>query len=473
LFIHALFHYVQRALKAGKLTVLMTTNNTTKIATPTQNADQFILEGGVPLRGIVDLKGAKNAVPKCMVAALLSRESSTLYNVPLIDDVSIASEMIAELGGHVEEPEPGTLIVHSPKLHAIEPGRLKEIAGRGRIPILFAGPLLHRTGEALVPELGGCKIGKRPVNFHLNILRQLGAVVTEVPKGYHITAPNGLTGARITLPYPSVGATEQALLAGVLADGITEIRNAAVEPEIIDLVTLLQKMGALITVDVNRAITIEGVTRLSAFEHIVIPDRIEAASWACAAASTDGEIFVRGARQLDMLTFLNTFQKVGGGFSVQNDGITFWRQRQLQSTVLETDVHPGFMTDWQQPFVVLLTQARGASIIHETVYEERFGFTDALVKMGAHIQLYTKCLGNNTRCRFNNHKNWHSAVIVGETPLKGSDIIIPDLRAGFSYVIAALTAKGKSRLSHISMIGRGYERFEEKLANLGANINNA
>lgn len=451
----------------------MSQNKIISPASRTQQKDQFILEGGAPLRGIIDLKGAKNAVPKCMVAALLSNQPSTLYNVPLIEDVRVASEMISELGGYVEEPSPGTLVIHSPKLHAIEPRRLKEIAGKGRIPILFAGPLLHRTGEALVPELGGCKIGTRPVNFHLNILKQLGATITEVPKGYHITAPNGLTGARIMLPYPSVGATEQALLASVLARDVTEIRNAAVEPEIIDLVTLLQKMGALITVDVNRSITVEGVQSLSAYEHTVIPDRIEAASWGCAAAATNGEIFVRGARQLDMLTFLNTFQKAGGGFSVQNDGITFWRENQLKSTVIETDVHPGFMTDWQQPFVVLLTQAKGASIIHETVYEERFGFTDALVKMGAHIQLYTKCLGGNTRCRFNNYKNWHSAVIVGKTPLKGANISIPDLRAGFSYVIAALAANGKSRLEHISMIGRGYERFEEKLANLGAKINNA
>lgn len=435
--------------------------------------DELILEGGAPLSGVVNLKGAKNSVSKCMVAALLSSEPSTLFNVPLVDDVRIVAEMISELGGSVEEPEPGTLVIHSPTLRSIEPSRLKRIAGKGRIPILFAGPLLHRTGEALVPEPGGCNIGKRPVNFHLNALRQLGVRVTEVPNGYHLTAPENLQGARIHLPYPSVGATEQALLASVLADGHTEIVNAAVEPEIIDLVALLQKMGARITIGVNRSITITGVKRLTGFQHSVLPDRIEAASWAVAAALTDGEIFVRGARQLDMLTFLDTFQRVGGGFDVRDDGITFWRKHPLESLTLETDVHPGFMTDWQQPFVILLTQAEGVSIIHETVYEDRFGFTDALTRMGAHIQLYTDCLGNNTRCRFTGHANFHSAVIVGKTPLTGADIVVPDLRAGFSYVIAALAAKGKSRVRNIGMIERGYERFEEKLANLGAKINNA
>jgi UDP-N-acetylglucosamine 1-carboxyvinyltransferase len=260
------------------------------------------------------------------------------------------------------------------------------------------------------------------------------------------------------------------LLAAVQADGKTELSGAAIEPEIMDLVAVLQKMGALISVDVDRTIRIEGVESLKGYTHTSLTDRIEAASWASAALATHGDIFVKGADQDDMMTFLNVFRRIGGEFDVTDDGIRFWHPGgDLKPVAIETDVHPGFMTDWQQPLVVALTQAKGLSIVHETVYENRFGFTKPLVQMGATIQLYKECLGS-LPCRFQQRNFEHSAVIFGPTPLEGQDIDVPDLRGGFSHLIAALTAKGESTIHGISLIDRGYADFRGKLRALGAEI---
>lgn len=430
--------------------------------------DSLIITGGKALSGEVCVRGAKNAVTKIMVAALLSEQPSTLSNVADIEDVRVVSKMIELVGGKVETVSDGTIKITPTKLNQADPNKLHEIAGTSRIPILFAGPLLHRLCEAKLPTLGGCEIGPRPIDFHLKSLETMGAQVSEDAKAISIAATS-LKGAKITLSYPSVGATEQVLLASVLAEGVTELRNAAVEPEIIDLCCVLQKMGAIIEIGTNRTIHIQGVKKLHGFTHHVLTDRIEVASWACVAAATDGKIKVLGASQEPMMTFLNAFRRVGGEFSVNGEGITFWRGRKLTSISLETDVHPGFMTDWQQPFVVLLTQAEGSSTVHETVYEDRFGFTKTLNKMGARIQLYQECLGG-THCRFENSNHLHSAVISGPTKLHGAKIAVPDLRAGFSYVVAALVADGTTEISGIKTIKRGYEKFEDKLRAINADI---
>ena len=343
-------------------------------------------------------------------------------------------------------------------------------AGDSRIPILFCGPLMHAIGEAFIPDLGGCKIGDRPIDYHLAVLRNFGAVVDKRPGGISISAPKGLHGAKLELPYPSVGATEQVLLTAVKAEGITELKGAAVEPEIHDLIAVLQKMGAIITVQTDRTIRIEGVSEMRGYNHIALPDRNESASWASAALATRGDIYVRGAEQRDLTAFLNTYRKIGGEFDVVDDGIRFWHAGgDLNPLVLETDVHPGFMTDWQQPLVVALTQAKGVSIVHETVYENRFGFTDALVRMGASIQLHRECLGS-VPCRFGQRNFLHSAVISGPTPLHGVEFDIPDLRGGFSHLIAALTAEGTSTATGLEIINRGYEHFMAKLEGLGADV---
>ncbi|WP_146341455.1 UDP-N-acetylglucosamine 1-carboxyvinyltransferase [Nesterenkonia sp. NBAIMH1] len=429
------------------------------------------IQGGKPLEGTVHVRGAKNLVPKAMVASLLGSEVSELRNVPDIKDVEIVRNLLQIHGVKVDaDPLTGDLSLDARNTYLAEYSEIDAYAGDSRIPILFCGPLMHKIGEAFIPDLGGCRIGDRPINYHLEVLRNFGAVVDKQPNGIHISAPKGLSGAKLELPYPSVGATEQVLLTAVLAEGITELRNAAVEPEIHDLIAILQQMGAMITVYTDRTIRIEGVSRLGRFRHQAIPDRNESASWASAALVTRGDIYVKGAAQRDLTSFLNIYRKIGGEFEVDEEGIRFWHGGgQLQPLVLETDVHPGFMTDWQQPMVVALTQAHGVSIVHETVYENRFGFTDALTRMGASIQLHRECLGSNP-CRFGQRNFLHSAVISGASELTGVDINIPDLRGGFSHLIAALAAKGTSNVTGIEIINRGYEHFIDKIEALGADI---
>ena len=432
---------------------------------------QITINGGKPLSGRVDLKGAKNLVTKAMVAALLGETPSTLLDVPHISDVEVVSRLLNLHGVSISHDEQTGNMLLDPS--NVEQARMTDIdahAGSSRIPILFCGPLLHRLGEAFIPGLGGCEIGNRPVDFHFDVLRSFGAVIEKLETGTRLSAPDGLVGTKIELPYPSVGATEQVLLSAVAAKGVTELRGAAIEPEIIDLIAILQKMGAVISVDTDRVIRIEGVKVLKGFTHRALFDRNEAASWASAALATGGDIFVGGASQVEMMTFLNVFRKVGGGFEIADDGIRFFHPgTPLQPVVIETDVHPGFMTDWQQPLVVALTQAQGLSIVHETVYEQRFGFTDALNQMGAQIQIYRECLGG-TPCRFGQRNFNHSAVISGPTALKGADIRVPDLRGGFSHVVAALAASGTSNVSNVQLISRGYERFIQKLEDLGADF---
>ena len=435
-------------------------------------SDALVVHGQTPLRGEVRVRGAKNLVSKAMVAALLGEGPSRLYDVPRIRDVEIVSGLLELHGVRVSEGTERYELVLDPT--NVERANVDEInvhAGSSRIPILFCGPLLHRIGHAFIPDLGGCHIGDRPIDFHLQALRQFGAIVAKTPQGLDITAPNGLHGTKFDLPFPSVGATEQVLLTAVLADGVTELRNAAVEPEIIDLICVLQKMGAIIRVRTDRVIEIEGVARLSGYAHRPIPDRIEAASWGAAALATGGDVLVRGAKQADMMMFLNVFRSVGGKLEIEDGpegGIRFWHDGgELTPVALETDVHPGFMTDWQQPMVVALTQARGLSIMHETVYERRLGYTTALNQMGATIQTYRDCLGG-TPCRFGRRNYTHSAVIAGPSKLHAADLEIPDLRGGFSHLIAALAAEGTSHVFGVNLINRGYEDFDAKLAALGA-----
>jgi UDP-N-acetylglucosamine 1-carboxyvinyltransferase len=431
---------------------------------------QIKVNGGKPLTGRVDLKGAKNLVTKAMVAALLADTPSVLKDVPKISDVEVVSRLLELHGVTIDFADNGEMKLDP---RGVKQARMVDIdahAGSSRIPILFCGPLLHQLGEAFIPDLGGCHIGDRPVDFHLDVLRHFGAVIEKSPNGTRMSAPNGLHGAKVNLPYPSVGATEQVLLTSVRAKGLTELSGAAIEPEIMDLIAILQKMGAIISVDTDRVIRIEGVETLSGYTHRALFDRNEAASWAAAALTTGGNIFVGGAKQLEMTTFLNVFRKVGGAFDIEDDGIRFYQAgADLHPVVIETDVHPGFMTDWQQPLVVALTQAKGLSIVHETVYENRFGFTEALVKMGAQIQIYRECLGGNP-CRFGQRNFYHSAVISGPTPLTGADIVVPDLRGGFSHMVAALAAKGVSNVSNVQLISRGYEHFLDKLGDLGADF---
>lgn len=430
--------------------------------------------GGTSLKGTVKAAGAKNAITKLLVASLLSDKKCVFYNVPNIGEVDITVALCQEIGMHVNwDREAGIMEVITKELKtSYIPQRF---SGSNRIPILMIGALLGRTDQdIIVPTVGGCSIGPRPVNFHIEALEKLGAVIEyrgmKKEGAYFAHAHNGLKGTVITLPYPSVGATENTILASVTARGITVIKNAAIEPEVVDLILFLQKLGAIITLDVDRSIRIQGTRRFYEVEHHVIPDRIEAASLGMAAICSKGHVLVEGAQHLNMITFLNKIREIGGGFQVKNTGIEFYYDGPLQGGIhLETDVHPGFMTDWQQPFVVLLTQASGPSVVHETVYENRFGYADTLLEMGADISAFRQCLGGK-QCRFNSQSFNHSIVVKGPTPLIARDISIPDLRAGFAYVMAAMTAEGTSTISGVPFLDRGYENIVNKLSSLGANI---
>lgn len=429
------------------------------------------IKGGTPLQGHVRAAGAKNAITKLLVASLLSDKRCRFFNVPNIGDVEVTVALCQEIGMQAHwDREAGILEVITKELKtSYVPQRF---SGANRIPILMIGALLGRTEEdIIVPTVGGCHIGKRPVDFHIQALEKLGAIIEyrEMKKegAYFAHAHNGLKGTEITLPYPSIGATENTILAGVTARGCTVIKNAAIEPEILELILFLQKLGAIITLDVDRTIRIQGTRSFHEVEHTVIPDRIEAASWGMAAISSRGRVFVEGAQHVHMITFLNKIREVGGGFDIKSNGIEFYYDGPLQGGLhLETDVHPGFMTDWQQPFVVLLTQASGTSVVHETVYENRFGYTETLGRMGADITTFRQCLGGKC-CRFASNAFSHSLIVKGVTPLVGREIVIPDLRAGFAYVMAAILASDTTSLTGLNFLDRGYENLIHKLCQLG------
>ncbi len=424
----------------------------------------YQVDGGVPLNGTITLSGAKNAASKILLATMLSSEPSVIDNVPLLGETDIAAELIEQFGGTVtRDGHRWTLTTPT-----IAQPRIAGLSRKNRLPILTLGILLNRTGVAEVPVVGGDKIGPRPVDYHVAALRQMGAVIETTPTSFRATA-NRLVGTTITLPYPSVGATESIALAAVLAEGRTVIQNAAVEPEVLDLFQMLQTMGAIIELGTNRTLTIDGVPKLHGTSYRVIPDRIEAASFACLALATRGDIFVAEARQADLITFLTTIRRMGGQFAVQPDGIRFFHHGQLHGVAVETDTHPGYMTDWQQPLVTVMTQADGVSTIHETVYEDRFGYTKTLIAMGATIETSTECWGQ-LPCRWWAREFVHSCRVTGPSQLHATEIDIPDIRAGMAHLIAALTAEGRSALRGVEHLDRGYQDLAGRLTALGARL---
>ncbi|MDI6717757.1 MAG: UDP-N-acetylglucosamine 1-carboxyvinyltransferase [Patescibacteria group bacterium] len=427
---------------------------------------KFIVNGGKILKGDIEVKGSKNAATKMMIAALLTDEKCVLENFPNIGDTGLTQELCEMIGTKFEKN--GTTVVL--ETSEIKNCRVSTLSRKNRIPILALGPLLNRAGKAEVPVLGGDKIGPRPIDFHLNSLKALGAEIDFDQNYYYAKASNGLKGAKINLSYPSVGATENTILSAVLAKGKTVIQNVAIEPEIIDLILFLQKMGAIIELGSNRIIYIEGVRKLNGARHNIMPDRNEAVSFACLGLAFPGnEIKVKNANQLNLLTFLNTIRRIGGRYKIEDGGIIFYGSENYKPIKLETDTHPGYMTDWQQPFSILLTQTSGVSTIHETVYEDRFGYAEDLNLMGANIKVVSECLGE-LHCRFKEHACMHSAIISGRTPLSGANIKVRDLRAGIAHLIAALIAEGESIIDGVEEIDRGYENIDERLKNLGADI---
>jgi len=411
----------------------------------------YVVRGGAAARGEVQVSGAKNSATKLLIAALLSPEPCTIRNVPRIRDVDLTMEICRALGASCAWVGPSTVRVHAARLRS---SRIPmEHSGAMRTAVLFVAPLLSRLGEADLRAIGGCNIGSRPVDFHVAGLEHMGVEVRQHGEEYRFRS-SGLKGADIELPYPSVGATEHLMIAAACADGVTTITNGAIEPEIGDLAAFLTCMGARVSRQ-TRKWTIRGVARPRGAEISTIPDRNEVASLACLALATDGEVIVGGARVEHLGSFLDVVHRVGGRWEDRGTGIRFTRDGPLRPVDVRTDVHPGFMSDWQPPLVPLLTQCWGTSRVTETVYEDRLGYIDSLVDMGARIQPV---------------EEEHGIEVTGPVSLVARDLEIPDLRAGFAYVVAALLARGESRVGGIENVERGYAGMVEKLRLLGCDI---
>jgi UDP-N-acetylglucosamine 1-carboxyvinyltransferase len=425
-------------------------------------SDAWFIQPNGPLVGDVKVYGSKNAVTKHMVAAIMGDGPSTIANVPEVGDVEITARILRAIGAGVSYAD-GKLEVTPPE-QAIPEVPLS-FTGLNRIPVLLLGPLLHLTGEAFIPMVGGDRIGRRPIDFHVKSLEAFGAEVEVSGEGIRARCQR-LQGTIIELPYPSVGATESALLTASLAEGKTVIRNAATEPEVLELALFLQRMGARIELSPDGRVVIEGVASLRGANTRLQGDRNEAFSYLVAGLITRGSVRVIGCGQDRLVTAITTLARMGAEIKIDEHGITAFAPDGLHAAAVSTDVHPGFMTDWQTPLMVLFTQAEGMSVLHETVYEDRFVYVPALKAMGGEIGLFATCLGGPA-CRFHDTSYLHSAVVRGPSKLQGAEVDVPDVRAGFSGVIAAAAASGPTLMHGVRHLERGYHRPAEQLRSLG------
>jgi UDP-N-acetylglucosamine 1-carboxyvinyltransferase len=421
--------------------------------------EKFVITGGVPLNGDVRIAGAKNAVLKEMAAAVLTDEPVVLRNVPKISDVTILSEVMGdigfELGGTDGEGNGHTLRIRAGE--APWPFVPLEAARKMRASFILLGPMLARFGRVILPNPGGDRIGRRPVDYHVAAMEALGAQVIYRNGYYYASAPpGGLTGARLGFPAVTVMGTENAILAATLARGTTTIDNAALEPEVDDLIAMLTSMGALIARTDERRIEVEGVERLRGTEHTVIGDRLEAQTFAIAAAVTGGTVALRGVEPQHLAAFLDVCERTGVRHELTESGLRILGEasRPLRCVEVETAPYPGFATDFQAPLSVLLTQAEGTSTIHETIFEDRFDYVRELERMGARVELL-----DERRVR-----------ITGPSDLRGAEVGITDLRAGATLILAGLVAQGTTVVSGVEHVDRGYELIEAKLVALGARI---
>jgi len=416
----------------------------------------FRIVGGRPLEGSVQISGAKNAALKLMAAATLTGERCRLTNVPEIEDVRVMAETLRDLGVVVDHPEPNVYEIASGDVEWLFVPL--EAAARMRASFILLGPLLSRFGRVIISNPGGDRIGRRPVNLHVDAMRALGAQIDYRNGYYYALAPGRLRGADVTFPQVTVMGTENVMLAAVLADGHTRIRPAAREPEVDDLIAFLQKMGALIERTAPDTIEIEGQRRLRGAEHRVLPDRIETGTFILAAAVTGGQITLDGASSDHVVALLRILRDVGvdvrcepGRIRVDGAGL---RLGSFRATDVVTAPYPGLATDIQPPLCVLLTQAEGISRVHETVFEDRLEWLSELNRMGARAEVLDP----------------HHAVITGPTRLHAAEVEIGDLRAGASLILAALAAEGTTTIHGAHHVHRGYENIERKFLQLGATI---
>ena len=416
---------------------------------------KYIVEQSGPLRGEVSISCAKNAVLPLMAATLLSDDECIIDAVPHLADVSLMKEILSSLGSEIKVTGASTISVRTEDILSTE--LQKDLVSRMRASILVMGPLLARKGRVRIPLPGGCAIGARPIELHLKGFEILGAIITKSEDNDYVEAVaggQGLIGDQIYLDFPSVGATENIMMAAVLAEGTTYIENAAEEPEIVDLANFLNKMGAKIRGAGTDTIRIEGVPRLHGAKHTVIPDRIEAGTFMLAAAITRGAVNIRNVEPDHLKPIIAKMRECGVRIEAGDEDIMVRGDLGPQiATDIKTLPYPGFPTDIQSPFMAYLTTVNGTSTVIETVFENRFMHVSQLGKMGAQIET----AGNR-------------AVIRGGTHLRGCNVIATDLRAGAAMVLAGLVAEGQTEIADIYHIERGYERFIEKFSGLGARI---
>jgi UDP-N-acetylglucosamine 1-carboxyvinyltransferase len=418
--------------------------------------DQIRIRGGRPLEGTIRISGAKNAALPLMTASLLSAETLTLGNLPFLADITTLVQLLMQHGVHVSMRGEGTGGGHVIELSAKEIASTEapyDLVRKMRASVLVLGPLLARCGEARVSLPGGCAIGTRPVDLHLKGLEALGAEI-ELAGGYiHATAPKGLAGGHYVFPFVSVGATENLLMAACLAKGETTLVNAAREPEVVDLANCLVAMGAKIEGIGTDTITVQGVDALHAAEHPVVPDRIETGTFAMAAAATGGALELIGARLDIVASVAEALDAAGVEVAETKNGIRVSRRNGLTGVDVMTEPYPGFPTDMQAQMMALMSVAEGASMITETIFENRFMHVPELARMGANINVHNA-----------------SAMVRGVAHLTGAPVMATDLRASVSLVIAGLAAEGETVINRVYHIDRGYERIEEKLKGCGAEI---
>jgi UDP-N-acetylglucosamine 1-carboxyvinyltransferase len=423
--------------------------------------DRIRIIGGAQLNGVIPVSGAKNAALPLMIASLLTEDTLILENVPRLADVSLLKRILSNHGVDIglngkrvgEHAYAGQTLKLSAR-SVVDTVAPYDLVSKMRASFWVIGPLVARMGEAKVSLPGGCAIGTRPVDFHLDALRALGASI-EIEAGYVIAkAPKGLKGARIVFPKVSVGATHTALMAATLAEGETVLENAACEPEVSDLTACLVKMGAKISGIGTSTLRITGVASLHGATHPVVPDRIEAGTYALAIAMTGGDVLLEGAHEDLLEGALNIIRQTGAEITPTNEGLRVKRNGQgLSAIEVTTEPFPGFPTDLQAQLMAVATRARGTSRITETIFENRFMHVQELARLGAKIRL-----------------DGETAYIDGVDHLTGAPVMATDLRASVSLVIAALAAEGETTISRIYHLDRGFERLEQKLSACGAQI---
>lgn len=436
--------------------------------------DKFVISGGIPLSGEITVAGAKNVALKILVASLLTDDELVIHNVPQIRDVFFMLQVLKVLGVDSRVDGHTVRVRHT---HIPDARVPLEDGARLRTSSMVMGPLLARYKQATTPNPGGCRLGARPIDRHINALRSMGADISyHSDDGYFYGKTDGLRGTTIRFPKNTHTGTETLILAAVLATGQTVLENAAEEVEIDDLIACLIQMGARIRRENPRKIIIDGVPSLHGTEFSVMPDRNEEITFAIAAVMTGGDITVKNSSRSNLQSFLTLFSKAGGHFQpIDGQTTRYMTDGILRPTDVVTAQYPGFMTDWQAPWAVLMTQARGKSTIHETVFESRFSYVSELKKMGADIEFYDPPVEHPEK--FYNF-NWadrvpgyHQAIrISGPTKLHNAVLNIDDLRAGATLVIAALSALGESTIYGAEQVDRGYEKIEERLRALGARI---